>query len=82
MGIDLIQGQVTPSIESSVAHSVPQWSGDQVELLRFQDRSAGCDAGVEAVKNEQRAGKRDRLPCAVESAVDGEAFWNVAERSW
>lgn len=82
MGIDLIQEQVTPSIESPAAHRAPQWSGDEIEPLMFQDRSAGCDAGVEAVKNEHIAGKRCRHPCAVELGVDGEAYWNVAERRW
>lgn len=81
-GIDLIQGQVAPSIESPAAHTVPQWSGDHIELLRFQNRSAGCDAGLKAVKNEQIVGRRERLPRAVESGVDGEAYWNAAERRW
>ena len=82
LGIDLIQGQVAPSIESPAVHTVPQWSGDHIELLRFQDRTAGCDAGVEAVKNEHIVGRRERLPRAVESGVDGEAYWNAAERRW
>ncbi len=82
LGIGLVQGQVTPPIESPAAHSVPQWSGDNIELLRFEDRSAGFDAGVEVVKTERIAEKRDRLPCAVESGVDGEAYWNVADRRW
>lgn len=82
LGIGLVQGQVTPPMESPAAHSVPRWSGDHIELLGFEDRSAGCDAGVEAVKTEQIAEKRDRLPCAVESGVDGEAYWNVADRRW
>lgn len=81
-GIDLIQGQVAPSIEPPAADAVPQWSGDHIELPRFQNRSAGCDAGVEAVKNEQILGRRERLPRAVESGVDGEAYWNAAERRW
>lgn len=82
LGNDLIQGHITPSIESPATYRVPQWSGDHIELLRFQDRSAGYDEGVEAVKTEQIAEKRDRLPCAVESGVDGAAYWNIAERRW
>lgn len=79
MGLGLVHGQVTPPIESSAAHKGPLWSGDHIELPRFEDRSAGC---VEAVKPEHVAEKRDRVPCAVESGVDGEAYWNVAERRW
>lgn len=82
LGLGLVQGQVTPPVESPAAHRVPQWSGDHIELLRFEDRRAGCDAGVEAVKTEQIAEKRDRLPCAVESGANGEAYWKVAERRW
>lgn len=82
LGIDPVQGQVAPSVESSAAHTLPQWNGDHTELLRFQDRSAGCDAGVEAAKNEQIVGRRERLPHAVESGVDSEAYWNAAERRW
>lgn len=73
---------MAPSIESSAVHTVPQWGGDHIELLRFQDRTAGCDAGVEAIKNEHIVGRRERLPRAVESGVDGEAYWNAAERRW
>ena len=73
---------MAPSIEPPAANTVPQWSGDHIELLRFQNRSAGCDAGVEVVKNEQIVGGRERLPRAVESGVDGAAYWNAAERRW
>lgn len=82
MGLGLVHGQVTPPIESPAANGGPQWSGDHIELPRFEDRSAGCNAGVEAVKTEQVAEKRDRVLYAVESGVDGEAYWNIAERRW
>lgn len=82
LGLGLVHGQVTPPIESPAAHRGPQWSGDRIELPRFEDRSAGCDAGVEAVKLEQVAEERDLVPRAVESGVDGEVYWNVAERRW
>lgn len=66
LGLGLVHGQVTPPIESPAEHRGPQWSGDHIELLRFEDRSAGCDVGVKALKSEQVAEKRDRVPCAVE----------------
>lgn len=79
LGINFVHGQVANSVESPAARTVPQRSGDHTELLRFQDRSASCDAGVEAAKNEKIGGRRDRRPRAVESGADGEAYWNAAE---
>lgn len=34
----------------------------------------------EAMENEQIIGRRERLPRAVGSSVDAEAYWNAAEK--